>query len=221
MHDHHLTVHLHGLGTQLWHATKSLVETVLAPLLLFYVLFELTDFTGGLLAALGWTVAALAVRVVLRYRVPAVLWLTAGMLVVRTVAGFATGSTFVYFLEPSLKNFLIAAALLATVPFERTFLAKLADDFCVLPPELTGNAGVRRFFRRVSLLWAVVFAVNGIGTLWALAAATLGDFMLVSTIGSFSLVAAAAGASLWWLRRALRGEGITVRFGAQPAAAAG
>lgn len=220
MHAHHRTVHLHGLRTQLWHATKNLVETVLAPLLLFYLLFELTGFTGGLLAALGWTASALAVRVVLRHRIPAVLWLTAGMLVARTIAGFATGSTFIYFLEPGLKNFLIAAALLATVPLERTFLAKLADDFCVLPAELTGNAGVRRFFRRVSLLWAAVFTVNGIGTLWALAAATLGNFMLVSTIGSFSLVVVAGVASLYWLRRELRGEGIRVRFGARPAVAA-
>lgn len=221
MHAHHRTVHLHGLGTQLWHATKHLVETVLAPLLVFYVLFETTGFLGGLLAALGWTGAALAVRAVLRRRIPAVLWLTAGMLAVRTIAGFATGSTFVYFLEPSVKNFLIAAALLASVPFERTFLAKLADDFCVLPAELTGNAGVRRFFRRVSLLWAVVFTANGIGTLWALATATLGDFMLISTIGSYSLVVMAAVASLYWLRRELRGEGIRVRFGGRPVVATG
>ncbi len=219
MHNHHRTVHLHGLPAHLWHAAKNLTETVLAPLLLFYLLFKLTGFTGGLLAALGWVAASIAFRLVVRAKIPMVLWLTALVLVARTLLGFATGSTFVYFLEPSLQNFLIAAVLLVTLPFERTFLAKLANDFCLLPVELTGNARIQRFFRRVSLLWALVFIVNGLTTLWALAQATLGSFLVVSTAGSFSLVVVAAVASLLWFRRELRGEGIRVRFG-KPAAAA-
>ncbi|WP_433868652.1 VC0807 family protein [Saccharopolyspora sp. CA-218241] len=219
MDTNQLTVQLHGLPTHLWHAAKHLVETVLAPLLLFYALFQVTDFTGGLLAALGWVVAALVFRFSIGAKIPMVLWLTAAVLVVRTGLGFATGSTFVYFLEPSVQNFLLAAALLVSVPFERTFLAKLAADFCVLPPELTGHVRVQRFFRRVSLLWALVFTVNGLTTLWVLGQATLEHFMLVSTVGSFALVALAAVASLVWFRRELRGEGIRLSFG-KPAAAA-
>ncbi|MCI2418221.1 hypothetical protein MOQ72_12350 [Saccharopolyspora sp. K220] len=218
MHNHHqLTVDLHGLPSHLWHATKHLVETVLAPLLLFYLLYRLTGFTGGLLAALGWVAAAMTFRLVVGAKIPVVLWLTTGILVARTVLGFVTGSTFVYFLEPSLQNFLIAIVLLVTLPFERTFLAKLANDFCLLPAELTRNARVQRFFRRVSLLWALVFTINGLTTLWALAQVTLGNFLVVSTAGSFSLVAVAAVASLLWFRRELRGEGIRLRFGKRPA----
>ncbi|GAA4839660.1 VC0807 family protein [Saccharopolyspora rosea] len=214
------TVHLHGLTAHLWHAAKHLAETVLAPLLLFFLLLEFAGFVGGLLAALAWVAGALAVRLVRRTPVPTVLWLSAAILAVRTAAGFATGSTFVYLVEPSLQNFLLAAVLLASLPFERTFLAKLADDFCILPPELTGNARVKRFFRRVSLLWALVFTVNGLGTLWALAAARLRDFLVLSTAGSFGLVALAAVASLLWFRRELRGAGIRLRFGSGPSRSA-
>jgi hypothetical protein len=135
-------------------------------------------------------------------------------LVARTVIGFATGSVFFYFLQPTLQNFLYAFALVASVPLRRPLLARLADDFCAFPTALTERPRVQRFFRRVSLLWAMVFLTNGVTTLWALARASLGDFLVVTTAGSYTLVAVAAGASLLWFRRELRGEGIRLRFGA-------
>ncbi|WP_052427966.1 VC0807 family protein [Actinopolyspora erythraea] len=212
MHDP-TTVQLDGLRTHLLHAGKKLLETTLAPLGLFYLLLQLTDLTGGLFAALGWAVAAVVCRLVLRAPVPAVLLLTTSLLVVRTVVGVVSQSAFLYFLQPSLQNFLIAGVLLATLPFERTFLARLADDFCVFPPALMGHAVLRRFFRRVSLLWAAVFIANGAAALWMLAEHTVGQFLLVSTIGSYGLVAAAALVSLLWFRRELRGHGIRLRIG--------
>lgn len=220
MHKPLQTVHLDGLPTHLWHAGKHLFETVLAPLLLFYLLFSLTGLVGGLVAALSWAVGALVVRMIMRVRIPMVLWLTTALLVARSVLGFATGSEFMYFLEPSLQNFLIAGLFLASLPFERTFIAKLADDFCVLPPALTGNARVQRFFRRVSVLWALVFTINGLTTLWALAEVTLGAFVVVTTAGSFALVAVATVGSMLWFRRELKGAGIRLRFGPSPAPAA-
>ncbi|PRW62726.1 VC0807 family protein [Actinopolyspora mortivallis] len=207
------TVQLGGIRAQLVHAGKKLLETTLAPLGLFYLLLNLTDLTGGLLAALGWVLAAVGCRLVLRTPVPAALVLTTALLVVRTVVGLLSQSTFLYFLQPSLQNFLIAALLLVTVPFERTFLARLADDFCVFPPTLFGHVAIRRFFRRVSLLWAAVFTANGAITLWMLAQRTVEEFLLVSTAGSYGLIALAALFSLVWFRRELRGHGIRLLFG--------
>jgi intracellular septation protein A len=207
------TIHIDGLMAHFWHAAKHLFETAVAPLVLFYILFSLTDLTGGLLAALGWALAALGARVVLRARIPMVLLLTTGLLVVRSILGYASGSSFLYLLEPSLQNFLIAFVFLASLPFERNFIAKLADDFCGFPRRLTQNPRVQRFFRRASLLWALVFTVNGLVTLWALAQATMGSFLLLSTAGSWSLVALAAVFSALWFRKELRAEGIQLRFG--------
>lgn len=213
MHPRLHTIHLGALSGQLRHAARHLFEVVLAPLGLFYLLLTLTDLTGGLLAALGWAFAALLVRLVTRAPIPAVLLLTTGLLVVRTVIGYATGSVFLYFLQPTLQNFLIAFALLATLRLRRPLIARLADDFCAFPVALTSNLRVQRFFRRVSLLWALVFLTNGVATLWVLARASLGDFLVVTTAGSFTLVGVAAVASLLWFRRELRGEGIRLRFG--------
>ncbi|MGH3852230.1 MAG: VC0807 family protein [Pseudonocardiaceae bacterium] len=206
-------IYLGALSGRLGQVARHLFEVVLAPLSLFYLLLHVTNLTGGLFGALGWALAALVRRVLTRSPIPTVLWLSTGLLVVRTVIGYATGSVFLYFLQPTLQNFLIAFVLLATVGLRRPLIARLADDFCAFPLALTSNLVVQRFFRRVSLLWAMVFLTNGVATLWVLARATLGSFLMVTTAGSFTLVASAAVVSLLWFRRELRGAGIRLRFG--------
>jgi intracellular septation protein A len=188
-------------------------------LVLFYLLLTLVGLDGGLIAALAWSMIALGRRVVMRKPIPAVLLLTTGLLVARTVLGLVTGSIFLYFLQPTLQNFLIAGVLLVTLPFGRPFLAKLANDFCAFPTDFSEHPGVAQFFKRVSLLWALVFLTNGVTTLWILAKATVGDFLMVSTAGSYTVVGLAIGVSLLWFRRSLRGAGITLRMGARSAAA--
>jgi hypothetical protein len=213
MHPRAQDIHLGELSGQLRHAARHLIEVVLAPLGLFWLLLTLTNLTGGLFAALGWAVAALLRRLLTRSPIPAVLLLSTGLLAVRTVIGYTTGSMFLYFLQPTVQNFLIAFVLLATVRLRRPLIARLADDFCAFPVAVTSNLRVQRFFRRVSLLWALVFLTNGLATLWVLARATLGHFLIVSTAGSFTLVTIAAVVSLLWFRRVLRGAGIRLRFG--------
>ncbi|HEX3792402.1 MAG TPA: VC0807 family protein [Pseudonocardiaceae bacterium] len=214
-----MTVHLPALGSMIRQGAKHLLESTVIPLCLFYLLLTFVGLDGGLIAALAWSVLALGRRVVLRRPVPAVLLLTTGLLIARTVLGLVTGSIFLYFLQPTLQNFLIAFVLIASLPFGRPFIAKLADDFCAFPTSFTEHPRIVQFFRRVSLLWALVFVTNGITTLWILAKETVGDFLMVSTAGSWSVVSVAIVVSLFWFRRALRGEGMVLRMGgpAQPA----
>jgi intracellular septation protein A len=209
----HVTVHLPALGAMVRQGGKHLLESTLVPLCLFYLLLTIVGLDGGLIAALSWSVLALARRVILRKKIPAVLILTTGLLVARTVLGLVTGSVFLYFLQPTLQNFLIAFVLLASLPFGRPFLAKLADDFCAFPTSFSEHPRVVKFFRRVSLLWALVFVTNGVTTLYILARWTVGDFLMVSTAGSYTVVGIAIVISLIWFRRALRGEGIVLRLG--------
>ena len=204
-----LAIHLPSPRVLAWH----LLEAALVPAGLFYLLFALTGFSGAVVAALSWSLTAVGWRVARRKPVPAVLVITTVVLVGRTVVGLLTGSALLYFLQPTLQNFLLAAALLASAPLRRPFLARLAKDFCAFPDTLSGHPRVHRFFQRMSLLWALVFAVNGVGTLVALAEATLGDFLVFSTAGSYTLVTSAALLSLHWFRRCLRREGIVLRLG--------
>jgi intracellular septation protein A len=216
--QHRITVHLPPVGSLLRHAGVPLLESTLIPLALFWVLFTQAGFDAGLYGALGWSGLAIGRRLVLRRRIPVVLLMSTMLLVVRTVVGLWTGSAFLYFLQPTVQNFVFAVALLVTLGFERPLLAKLADDFCPFPEALTGHPRIKRFFKRVSLLWACVFLVNGATTLAVLATQTVGNYLVVSTAGSYSMVALGIGLSLWWFRRSLAGEGIRLRIGA-PAAA--
>jgi intracellular septation protein A len=213
--QHRITtlIHLPSMGSLLRHAGRPLLESTLIPLALFWILFTQSGFTAGVIGALSWSAFAIGRRAVKRERIPAILWLTTTLLVARTVVGLWTGSAFLYFLQPTVQNFVFAGLLLVTIGFERPLLAKLADDFCAFPDTLTRHPQMKRFFKRVSLLWAAVFLVNGATTLAVLATQTVGNFLVVSTAGSYSMVAVGIGLSLWWFHRSLAGEGIGLRIG--------
>lgn len=211
------TIHLPSIGSLLRHAGRPLLESTLIPLGLFWVLFTQVGFDAGIIAALSWSGLAIGRRLVLRRPVPAILVISTMLLVARTVVGLFTGSAFLYFLQPTVQNFLFAAALLVTLGFDRPLLAKLADDFCAFPEALTGHPQMKRFFRHVSLLWAFVFLLNGVTTLVVLATQTVGNYLMISTAGSYTVVALGIAASLVWFHRSLAGEGIQLRMGARPA----
>lgn len=210
---HITTIHLPSPRAWVRQGGPHLLESTLIPLGLFYLLLTFTGFHGGLIAALGWSVAAVVRRLLLRKPVPSVLVLTTVLVGVRTVIGYCTGSVFLYFLQPTLQNFLIGFALLITASFRQPLLGRLANDFCAFPESFRGHPHVQWCFQRISLLWALVFVVNGVAALFMLAEETVGQFLMMSTAGSYTLVAAAAIGSLWWLRRSLRSEGIVLRIG--------
>src|SRR4051812_48226644 len=112
----HLTVHLPAFGALLRQGATHLLESTVVPLGLFYLMLTVVGFDGGLIAALSWSVLALVRRAVLRRPIPSVLLLTTGLLVARTCLGLLTGSVFLYFLQPTLQNFLIAFVLVASLP---------------------------------------------------------------------------------------------------------
>ncbi|MBN9098552.1 MAG: hypothetical protein J0I49_10650 [Pseudonocardia sp.] len=215
--SHRTTIHLPSIGSLLRHAGRPLLESTLIPLALFWVLFTRVGFDAGLIAALSWSGLAIGRRLVLRRPVPAILVISTLLLLARTLVGLFTGSAFLYFLQPTVQNFVFAAALLVTLGLDRPLLAKLADDFCAFPASLTGHPQMKRFFKRVSLLWATVFIVNGVTTLVVLATQTVGNYLMVSTAGSYSVVALGIVASLVWFRRCMAGQGIHLRMGARPA----
>ena len=183
---------------------KHLLESTVVPLGLFYLLLVTVGFSGGLIAALSWSMLALIRRIVLRRPIPAVLVLTTGLLIGRTVLGLVTGSAFLYFLQPTLQNFLVAIVLVGSLPYRRPFIAKLADDFCAFPAAFRDHPRVLRMFRRLSLFWALVFLTNGVTTLWMLAKETVGDFLMVSTAGSWSVGGLAIIGSLLWTAATIR-----------------
>lgn len=206
------TIHLPAWSRILRNAAVNLVESTLVPLGLFYLLFSQAGLRPGLLAALVWSYGSVARRLVARQRVPGILLLATALFTVRTVLGLATGSAFVYFLQPTLGTFLVAGLFLLSLRSGQPLAERLAHDFCPLPADLLVNARVKRFFLNISVLWAAVYIVNGATTLTLLLTSSLGTFLVLRTAASTALTVCAIACSYLWFRSSLRHEGVVLRW---------
>jgi intracellular septation protein A len=186
------------------HATPHLLETTLIPLGLFYAGLQLFGLWAALLAALVWSYTALLRRLLTHRRVPGILMLGIVGLTARTALALATGSAFLYFLQPTMGTGLMATVFLGSVLLGRPLAQRLAADFLPLPEALLARHGVRRFFQQVSLLWAGVLLANAGISLWLLVSQSLATFLWSRTVASLALTGLAVAASTWWFRRCVR-----------------
>jgi hypothetical protein len=196
------------------------VDASLAPAAIFWVVLRLAGFKGALVAALAWSCLATVRRLLRRERVPAVLVLGLGLLVLRTAVSFVTGSAFIYFAQPTAATVGVALVFMASAFIRRPVVERLAHDFCPLDPDVMGSAVVRRFFLRVSLLWGTILLVNAGFVLWLLVRTSLAAFVWERTMVTWALMGGGIVLSTLWFVRTLKRAGITVRFGGVPALAA-
>jgi hypothetical protein len=75
------------------------------------------------------------------------------------------------------------------------------------------HAGLDRFFRRVTWLWAGIFAASTVGLALLLVLEPAAVFLLFTTVVTVAGVAAGTAASVLLFMRMLRRSGLRVRFG--------
>lgn len=167
------------------HAVPHLVEATVVPAVIFLVCLKLSGFNLAAIVALAWAYAALGRRVAAGKRVPGLLILSSVALTVRTVVAIASGSAFVYFLQPVVVGGVIGLIFLVSTLTPRPLVHRLAGDFCPLPPGVTERIGIRRLFLRLTLLWAAVNLLNAAVTLWLLL--TLSTAVFVALRGAFGV----------------------------------
>lgn len=194
------------------HALPALVESTIGPAVVFYIVLLASGFRGAIIAALVWTYLALIRRVVRRQPVPGVLTLGVVLISLRTTISFVTGSSFVYFAQPTMGTFLVAVIFLASVVVGRPLAEKLAADFCPLDPDMMARPFLRKFFLRISLLWCAVLAVNAGFVMWLLLESSLRAFVVERTVVSVALTGGGIALSVWCFMRAMRRAGISVRW---------
>jgi hypothetical protein len=201
------------LRTLARHALPHVLEGTVVPLVLFLLTLRLVGVWGAVLIGLGWTYAAVGRRLLTGRPVPGILVLGAVTLTARTVVAMISGSVVVYFLQPTLGTALVAGAFLLSVPLGRPLAQRLARDFCPIPEDVLANTHVRRFFRRVTLLWAVTQLANASVTLWLLLSESLATFLVAKTLVSWGLTGGAILVSTIWFRRSMTRHGILARRG--------
>jgi intracellular septation protein A len=211
-HPHHI-IALPSVRNIFGQAGRYGVLGMLIPTGLFYAVFAGVGLRGALLAALAWSYGLIAQRLLRRRRVEATLLLGAGLMSFRAVVTWFTGSSFLYFLQPTLGTFATAAALIGSAFLGRPLLEKVAKDFVQLPAALTERPQIGDFFSRISLIWGVTYLLNGCWSLHALTSSSVGSFLLLSKSASLFLTFATIGISIWLFRRTVRGERIVLHWG--------
>jgi hypothetical protein len=213
-------VRLPSPSSSLRHAFPALIEGVVGPFAVFYVLLLVAGMKGALIGGLVWCYAAIVRRLLRHRRPPGAVLLGAAILTARTAVTFVTGSTFLYFAQPTLGTALVALLFLVTAVSRRPLVEKLAKDFCPLDPEVLARPAVRRFFLQISVLWGGILLVNAGLVLWLLLTSTLKVFVIERTATSWTLTALAIAGSTAWFLRAMRREGLQVRWGSPRSATA-
>ena len=194
------------------HALPIVLEGVVGPLVVFYLLLVLTGFRGALIAALVWSYLALARRVLKGERVSMLLLLGTILISVRTVIAFVTGSAFVYFVQPTAGTIAISVALLVSAVVGRPFTQRFAHDFCPMDPAIMRRPLVRQFFIRISFLWASVLMLNAGLVFWLLVSSSLRSFVLERSLVTYGLTSIAIFISITGFMAMMRRDGITVKW---------
>jgi hypothetical protein len=191
----------------------SLVAMVsLLPMAVFYLTMTLFGLRTAALVTVGLYYAGLLLKLLRGKPVLAAALFAAGLLSIRTVVMYLTGSAFVYFLQPVAGTIAIAGAIAATALMGRPVLDRLAHEFCPFPAEVSLRLRTTRFFARLSILWTLVYLINAAGTVWLLSTASLGGFMLLkSTLGP-ALTFTAVVASILYFRVAMRKLDVRLRW---------
>jgi intracellular septation protein A len=187
------------------HALPHVFEATLAPLVLFYAALWLVGVWAALVTGLVWSYACIVRTVIRRDRIPGILVLGCVGLTARFLVAVATGSIFVFYLQPTLATLLVAGAFLVSLPAGRPLAQKLAADFCPLPAAFLERAPVQRFFQRITLLWALVHVVNAGVTIYLLMTQPVGVYVVAKTAAGWTITGTGIAVSTWWFRRMVAG----------------
>ena len=151
-----------------------------------YLLLVLTGFRGALIAALAWSYLALGRRLLKGEPVSMLLLFGTILISLRTVIAFVTGSAFLYFAQPTAGTVAISVALFVSAVVGRPFTQRFAHDFCPMDATIMKRPLVRRFFIRISFLWASVLMLNAGLVFWLLVSSSLRAFVLERTLVTYS-----------------------------------
>jgi intracellular septation protein A len=197
-------LHLPPLRQLALGAMPRLVEAVLIPTALFLVLLNVAGVRAAIVGGLAWSTTFIVVRRLLGRRVPTVVLIGVGVLLFRTALALATGSSFLYFLQPTLGTGTIGLVLVASAFVGRPLVLRLARDFCPLPDDTMGDPHLRRFFLGISFFWGVTNLLNASVTLWLLVNQSVSTYVVTRTAMSWTLTIVGIAISLVWFMRVLR-----------------
>lgn len=200
--------HRPRLTTVLKRVSLSLLVAVAVPAVTFYGFFALFGVWTAIIAALVWTYGAIAWRALARRRTSGLLILTAILMTGRTALALVADSAWLYFLQPIISDGIVATAFLLSLASARPMVARLAGDFYPMDHELSMRPRIRRLFRHLTVLWAVLGLLKAGMTLWLLQSQSLETFVLVKSVSMLLINMVAAFATVGLAALVARQEGL-------------
>jgi uncharacterized membrane protein len=189
----------------------SIATAVVAPAALFATTLVLVGVGAAMIAGLAWMLGAMSWRRATGRPVSGLLVLTVGIMSVKTGIAFATGSTFIYFVQPVFVDVTVATLFLASLWSARPVVARLAPDFYPLDAAMAARPRIRRLFRRLTAMWGLVILVKGSVTLWLLVSLSTVDFVLIKGGVIITLTLTTAAVTVVWAVIVGRQEGLLGR----------
>jgi uncharacterized membrane protein len=186
----------------------SLAVAVVAPAVLFATALVVFNLVTAMIVGLAWMVGAMSWRRATGRPVSGLLLLTVAIMTVKTGVALATGNTLIYFVQPVVVDVAVATVFLGSLWSARPAVARLAPDFYPLDAALAARPGIRRLFRRLTLLWGMVMLLKGSVTLWLLLSLSTVDFVLVKGAVIITVTLGAATATVVWAILVGRREGL-------------
>ena len=206
-----------AVRTVVRHVALNLIVATAVPTALFYTCLVIAGMWAALIAADMWValVAALTwcyVTMVWRIRTgrptSGLLWLTVAGLTGRTVLALATGSTFIYFVQPAIGDAAVAAAFLISLATARPAVARLAAEFFPMTSDVAARPRVQLLFTRLTLLWAGICAAKAGVTLWLLHTLSMTTFVAARMVYTPSVAVLGAAVTVLLAMRVARREGL-------------
>lgn len=208
----HSTLVLPGPKAIARHSLPNVLEGKIIPLVVFLGFLEFVGTTAGLLAALGWSLAATAYRMRTGGKVPGLLIVSIVGLTARTIAALATGSLVVYFLQPTISTALVGFAFIGSIFMGKPLAERLAHDFCPFDADTANHPMLKLFFLRLSLLWAITSLLNAGLTLWLLLTQSATTFVLIKSFLGPTFTIFTVGVTVIWFRFKMRSQGMDLQF---------
>jgi hypothetical protein len=190
------------------HLGTSLLIATVIPSVLFSIILIVTNVWTALVVAMVWCYGCAIWRMARSRRASGLLIITILGLTAKTTFAFASGSTYIYFLQPAITDSATATLFLASLLTARPMVARLAGDFFPMDDEVAKRPRIQRLFWWLSLFWAGVCLVKAVVTVWLLRELSTVDFVAVKGAFIVGIVLAATVVTVATAARVARSEGL-------------
>lgn len=199
------------IPTVLKHLSLNLLVANVVPAALFYSCLRLGNVWIAIIAALSWCYGVIGWRMLTKRRTSGLLLLTVVGLTAKTILALASGSTFIYFIQPAANDAIIAVLFLLSLATARPIVARMAADFYPMSAEVAGRPRIRRLFWHLTLLWAVLCLTKSGLTVWLLESLPPVQFVAIKSIIVFAIILAGTAMTVESARRVAKTEGLLHR----------